>query len=83
MDILAALEGSAPTQRIGRCKVQRHLDSIPDDTAGKSDLLAVFEPNSGWSSPQLGQAMTKLGLGVSLTLIRQHRAGACPCYIGS
>jgi hypothetical protein len=85
MDILAALEASASGNVTGRCKVQKTLDSIPDDTPNKPALQAAVDDKTGeYSRLRLAAAFTNLGLTVSASSIANHRRNVCQCYgIGS
>lgn len=80
IDILAALASDGPSERLGRCALQRRIDSIPEETPGREDLLAAIE-SPAWSAPRVAKVMVSLGLGVNLTTIRMHRSHTCPCYL--
>lgn len=83
MDILAALTNhQQPTTRTGRCKLQRHLDNIPNEHPGKDDLLTALNAPNEWSATRLALVFKNLGLDVGVTTIRVHRAHTCTCYIG-
>lgn len=82
MDIRTALDGSTPANRSGgRCKLQKTLDAIPDDTTGKPDLVAAAEDLSGtWAGIRLASVFANLGTPVSASGITLHRRHLCACY---
>ncbi len=79
MDILAALQNVSPPVGAGRCKLQRIIDGIPDDTTGKAELVAALEPG-GLAADRLATTFAILGSPVSGTLIRRHRVSQCQCF---
>jgi hypothetical protein len=81
MDITSALAASGPTERVGKCLLQRRLDSIDDQIEGKGDLIDAIE-SADWTAPMLAKVFIRLGIGVSLTVIKTHRSGTCTCYLG-
>jgi hypothetical protein len=85
MDILAALEASASPAKVGRCKVQKTLDQIPDDAPGKGVLEeAVHDQTGEWANLRVAVVFANLGLSVSASSIGSHRRSMCLCYgIGS
>lgn len=78
MDILTALHDTAPERGANRCKLQKTLDAIDDDTPGKPELLAAVE--SGPPASRLTLTFSALGTPVSESLICDHRAHRCYCY---
>lgn len=80
IDILAALNEAKP-EATGQCALQRNLDTIPTETPGLDQLHAAVDNRDGMSAPRLGKVLAALGIGVSVTTIRAHRAGTCACYI--
>lgn len=83
MDIAAALASTQPTSRSRACLFARNLATIPDDNPDKGALLDAVEDAEAFPAPRLAQIMHAIGLPVSMSLIRQHRAGTCPCYLVS
>lgn len=89
MDILAALEASPDSKTAGgRCKLQRTLDEIPDDAAGKPQLLAAVEAidsntnRHAFAAKRLSAVFGHLGRPVGDTVIKYHRGRVCACYVG-
>lgn len=79
MDILSALHDANPERGAKRCKVQRILDDIPDDTPGKDDLAAAVL-STEFAAQRLALTFTALDLSVGPDSIRDHRARRCYCY---
>lgn len=79
MDILAALEATASTPT-GACKVRRFLDSIPDDSPGKSDLLTALDDKAAFTLPRLSVVFKNLGHPIHKDTISAHRNQSCACY---
>lgn len=78
MDILTALHDTAPERGAERCKLQRILDDIDDDTPGKHELVAAVE--SGPAAQRLTLTFSALDMPVSSDVINDHRARRCRCY---
>jgi hypothetical protein len=80
VDILAALEATTdiPT---GRCKVQRVLDDIPDDTPNKDRLVAAI--GGEVTAERVAITLGLLGYPIGDSTIKQHRRSTCPCYRGN
>ena len=82
MDIASALAASGPTERVGKCLLQKRLDAIPEELDGKGDLIDAIE-SPDWTAPMIAKVFIRLGIGVSVTVVKTHRAGTCTCYLGS
>lgn len=85
MNILEALADSAPAQSTRKCKVQRWLDDIADDTPGKADLVATIETTDPKADAyrtveQVEKVLYHLGLSTSNKTVGDHRAKRCRCY---
>jgi hypothetical protein len=84
MDILAALEATPSATTGRRCKIQRFLDSIPEDTAGRAQLEATLTTIDS-DSPDYRQAsqllalLARLGVVTSISTVNDHRAKRCVC----
>jgi hypothetical protein len=84
MDILAALEASPSAATGRRCKIQRFLDSIPEDTAGRAQLEATLSTMDR-DDPDYRQAsklialLGRLGVVTSVSCVNDHRAKRCVC----
>lgn len=86
IDILAALEEAATTRSSRKCKVQRWLDEIPDETPGKDALVATVittDPKSEHYRPvdQVDKLIYRLGLVTSTKTLGDHRAKRCRCFV--
>lgn len=79
MDILTALNDANPQRGAKRCKVQKILDDIPDDTAGKADLAAATLDTT-FAASRLTLTFSALKVPVGPDLINDHRANRCACY---
>lgn len=84
MDILEALN-AAPARGRRTCVIQRWLDGIPDDTAGKESLAdtintADTKSESYRTLEQTVGILSRLGLNTSDTSIGAHRGERCRCY---
>lgn len=77
-DIAAAL-AAEPVQSDRRCKLQRLLDSIPEDTPDKDQLVTAVV-GGDIAAVKAASVMSRLGLRVSDSLISDHRAKRCPCF---
>ena len=81
MDILAALNDANPQRGKNRCKIQRFLDSIDDETPGKGDLsAAVAADPQAFPAKHLTMTFSALGTPISAELISDHRNQRCLCY---
>ncbi len=80
MDILTALHDANPERGSRRCKLQQILDGIPEDTAGKADLVAATQDADGFPGSRLTLTFSALGTPVSDDTINDHRAKRCRCY---
>jgi hypothetical protein len=80
IDILTALHNANPTRGPGRCKLAKFLDSIPEDTPGKTDLLAAIDDAEGFPANRLTLTFTALGNSIGVDTIRDHRADRCACF---
>lgn len=85
MDILEALAQAPARQTDRKCKLQRWIDSIPEDTAGKAELVATLETRDQLDPayrpvPQAEKILHRLGLHISVKAIGDHRAGRCVCH---
>lgn len=85
MDILTALEDTAPAKSNRKCKVQRWLDEIPADTPGKAELVATITTTDPKSDvyrtvPQVDAITYRLGLATSIKTLGDHRAKRCRCF---
>lgn len=84
IDILAALEAS-PSPVTGRkCRIQRFIDRIPEDTAGRDTLIATLttmdQSNPDYrTATQLVALLARLGESTSVSTVNEHRAGRCVC----
>lgn len=93
IDLGAALD-AAPATTAGpvRCKIGRMLDTIPDDTPRRPELVAAFEtpgvPGPGERPPgyrrnvDLVRIAAALGVSTSSRSASDHRSRACRCYLG-
>lgn len=81
MDILAALNDTNPQRGANRCKVQRILDDIPDETAGKAELVAAVDADKDtFPANRLTLTFSALGMPLGDGAICDHRAKRCFCY---
>lgn len=84
LNILDALTGEAATAGALKCKLQRWLDNIPDETPGKTELAATFattnpaDPNYR-PLDALDRVARRLNFHTSIKTIGDHRAGRCRC----
>lgn len=86
MNILEALQDSAPARSSRKCKLQRWIDDIPADTAGKDDLVAAIvttdpKSDSYRTIDQIDKVIYALGLVTSTKTIGDHRAKRCRCFV--
>lgn len=86
VDILSALVEAAPAKSSRKCKVQRWLDDIPDETPGKEELVATITTTDPKSDvyrtiDQVDKITYKLGLVTSTKTIGDHRAKRCRCFV--
>lgn len=85
LDIVAALDAAPSTGRYGAaCKIQRWLDTIPEDAPGKPALVAAFTTEDERSHhyrtyDQLLAVASRLGLPTSDKTIAAHRKRTCRC----
>lgn len=79
LDIFSALNAS-PRKGANRCKLQLILDGIPDDTPGKSDLVAAVNDADEYPAQSLTLTFSALERPVSADIINDHRAARCLCY---
>lgn len=86
MDILAALEAE-PSQGDKRCNLRAFLDAIPEDTAGRDELIRLVEtprdrnhPGNTKSGQRMAVILTNLGHECTENVVHQHRNRACACY---
>jgi len=86
LDILAALEAT-PSRGPKRCPLAAFLDSIPEDTAGRDELIRLVEtPHSPAANPytlsgkRMSLVLTNLGYTVTENPVLDHRNHACACY---
>ena len=84
-NILEALADTAPALSSRKCKIQRWLDDIAPDTAGRDDLVATMgttDPQSPHyrTLDQLDRLTQRLGLTTSIKSIGDHRKHRCRCY---
>lgn len=84
MDILAALEATPSATTGRRCKIQRFLDSIPEDAAGRVQLeatLTTMDPDNPdyRQASQLLALLGRLGVVTSISTINDHRANPRRC----
>lgn len=85
MDIISALEDTAPAKSNRKCRLQRWLDDIPDETPGKDALVETImttDPKSDVyrTAPQVDSIVYKLGLSTSPKTVADHRAKRCRCF---
>lgn len=80
MDILAALHDANPSRGAQRCKLQRILDEIPDETPGKADLIEAVADATGFPGSRLTLTFSALKIPVSKDIISEHRGQCCRCY---
>lgn len=80
MDILAALNDHSPRKGQNRCKLQRILDDIPDETPGKDALVAAAGDAAEYPAAHLTMTFSALQAPVSADIINDHRAARCLCY---
>lgn len=86
IDILSALSESAPARSTRKCKIQRWIDDIPDETPGKDALVATIittDPKSEdyRTVEQIDKLTYRLGLVTSTKTLGDHRAKRCRCYV--
>jgi hypothetical protein len=86
VDILEALNDTAPAVGNRKCKIQRWLDDIPEDQPGRDNLLATMGTTDPMSPhyrtlDQLDTLTYRLGLKTSTKTITDHRARRCRCYV--
>jgi hypothetical protein len=87
IDILAALESDKITRGPRACPIQKWLNGVPDDTAGKAELESILttgrdrlaEP-SYRTMPQILTILSRLNFYTSESSIGDHRAARCACY---
>ena len=84
IDILGALTNETSPTSHRKCRIQRWLDNIPDNTPGKPELVATFatpDPNDPnyRQLDALDRVTQRLGLATSIKTIGDHRAGRCRC----
>lgn len=86
LDILAALEAT-PARGNSRCNLGKFLDSIPEDTPGRDELIRLVEsPHIPRSTPEtrpaqnMATVLTHLGYSVTENPIHKHRKHICRCY---
>lgn len=87
IDILAALETDKITRGPRACPIQKWLNGIPDDTAGKAELEAILttpRERSGESSyrtqPEILVILSRLEFHTSESSVGDHRSARCACY---
>lgn len=87
LDILSALQNTNPEPGAKRCKLQKILDSIPGDTAGKADLEAAVYTRDAqkpdeyeFAAQRLTVTFGTLKMPVSKDIISEHRGKICACY---
>lgn len=84
LDIEAALTAAPPSTVGDRCKIQRWLDSIPEDAPGKTALEAAFNTEDVRSPhyrsyDQLLAIAARLGCSTSDKTVAAHRKRMCRC----
>lgn len=86
LDILAALEATPGGTKSGEaCKIQRWLDTIPQDAPGRDALEAAFTELNESSDDyrtldQLMALGVRLGFRTSIKTIGEHRRRMCRCF---
>lgn len=80
IDILAALTNANPRRGDKRCKLAVILDDIPDDTPGKTDLVAAVDNATDFPANRLTLTFSALGTPLHKDSITDHRAKRCRCY---
>jgi hypothetical protein len=86
LDILAALN-AAPSRGKKRCNLALFLDDIPEDTAGRDELIRLVESRHDTksdietrSAQNMAVVLSQLGFEVTANPIHDHRNRACRCY---
>lgn len=85
MDILAALEATPSASSGRRCVIQKWLDSIPEESAGRDALVATIL-TADKTSPdyrtltEVTIVLSRLGLSTTATTVGDHRAKRCVCH---
>lgn len=84
IDIGAALDATPSVKAGDRCKIQRWLDTIPEDADRKPELVAAFTTSDDRSPAyktydQLLAIAARLGCRTSDKTIMAHRNGSCRC----
>lgn len=86
VDILGALQQERDRQRgTRRCKVQKFLDSVPEDTPHRDELVRLVvtpadEAEDGLSGRAAADVLCRLGASITENPIHDHRAHRCACY---
>lgn len=84
MDILSVLADEGPAKSDRKCKIQRWLDAISDETPGKDELAATLTTTDPASpayrtGDQVDKILYRLGLITSTKTVGDHRSGRCRC----
>lgn len=86
IDILSALNTPPPRGK-GRCGVASFLDSIPEGTPMREELIRLVETvhdrlgeQETRSAQDMAIVLTSLGYTVTQNPIHDHRNHACRCY---